>query len=600
MPGIEELLRRRAEMLEQIDREILAGHTKPLTLLFTDIVGSTQYYERMGDIAGRQMVQAHNDLLFPLIEGAGGRVIKTIGDSIMASFEDPTRAVQCAIQMQEAIRAYNAEASVAQVFHVRMGLHHGRAVVDERDLFGDMVNTAARVEARAEGDEILVSGAVQEMLADSGIPLVLLGEDSVKGKEVKVRFHLVNWQGRAEEEVRSKWEGRRQQGAPGRQRVAEGQEPAARTTAGGIRIVRRPDPQREVEAQKAPPGRGNPYLNRVMIPRPEMFFGREAMVRRIMNRIAGESTQSISLVGERRIGKSSLLNHLRAARTRVSHLTQPDSCLFLLIDFQQARTLDQEQFFTVVFAEARRQLGGIVELEARADDEGMRLLCEAVSAAGLKLVFLFDEFECVTKNERLRPEFYSFLRSLANTWSVGFITASGRDLKDMCASHEISDSPFFNIFSVLRVGLLGREEGLALIVGPSAARGIPLAPVADEILGQAGLHPFFLQIACSAWYEHLEAEGKSAEELAGKPVPREIADAFREEARPHFEFVLENLGSEEKSAFAACVRDGRVDCGAPGAPLLEKKGYLAREGEDLVPFSLEFARFLTQHIDGLK
>ena len=600
MAGIEELLRRRTAMLEQIDREILAGHTKPLTLLFTDIVGSTQYYERMGDIAGRQMVQTHNDLLFPLIEGAGGRVIKTIGDSIMASFEDPARAVRCAIQMQEAIRAHNVAASVAHVFHVRMGLHHGRAVVDERDLFGDMVNTAARVEARAEGDEILVSGAVQGMLAGSGIPLVFLGEESVKGKEEKVRFHLVNWQGRAEEEIRSKWGVRGQQGTVGVRTAAEGQEPAARKTAGGIRIVRRPDPGKELEAQKPLPGRGNPYLNRVMIPRPEMFFGREALVKRIMGRLSGESTQSISLVGERRIGKSSLLNYLRSARTRVSHLAQPDSCLFLLIDFQQARSLDQEQFFAVMFAEARRQLGGIVELEARADDEGMRLLCEAVSAAGLKLVFLFDEFECVTKNERLRPEFYSFLRSLANTWSVGFITASGRDLKDMCASHEISDSPFFNIFSVLRVGLLGREEGLALIVGPSAARGIPLAPVAETILGQGGLHPFFLQIACSAWYEHLEAEGKSAEELAGKPVPREIADAFREEARPHFEFILENLGTEEKSAFAACVRDGRVDPEAPGAALLEKKGYLARSEDNLVPFSGEFTRFLSGHLDRLK
>ena len=594
MAGIEELLRRRTAMLEQIDREILAGHTKPLTLLFTDIVGSTQYYERMGDIAGRQMVQTHNDLLFPLIEGAGGRVIKTIGDSIMASFEDPARAVRCAIQMQEAIRAHNAAASVAHVFHVRMGLHHGRAVVDERDLFGDMVNTAARVEARAEGDEILVSGAVQEMLADSGIPLVFLGEDLVKGKEVKVRFHLVNWQGRGEEEIRSKWEGRRQQAAAG------GQEPAARKTAGGIRIVRRPDPGKELEAQKVLPGRGNPYLNRVMVPRPEMFFGREALVKRIMGRLSGESTQSISLVGERRIGKSSLLNYLRAARTRVSHLAQPDSCLFLLIDFQQARSLDQEQFFAVVFAEARRQLGGIVELEACADDEGMRLLCEAVSAAGLKLVFLFDEFECVTKNERLRPEFYSFLRSLANTWSVGFITASGRDLKDMCASHQISDSPFFNIFSVLRVGLLGGEEGLALIVGPSAARGIPLASVAETILGQGGLHPFFLQIACSAWYEHLEAEGTSAEEFAGKPVPREIADAFREEARPHFEFILENLASEEKAALAACLRDGRVRLEELGAELLEKKGYLARSEDGLVPFSGEFTKFLSQHIDLLK
>ena len=172
----------------------------------------------------------------------------------------------------------------------------------------------------------------------------------------------------------------------------------------------------------------------------------------------------------------------------------------------------------------------------------------------MKLVFLFDEFECVTKNERLRPEFYSFLRSLANTWSVGFITASGRDLKDMCASHDISDSPFFNIFSVLCVGLLG-------VVRPPGVR---------------------------------REEGRGAR---GKALPREIAEAFREEARPHFEFILENLAAEKKAALARCLRDGRVGSDAPGAALLEKKGYLARSEDGLVPFSGEFAPFLSRNVD---
>jgi hypothetical protein len=124
--------------------------------------------------------------------------------------------------------------------------------------------------------------------------------------------------------------------------------------------------------------------------------------------------------------------------------------------------------------------------------------------------------------------------------------------------------------------------------------------VAETILGQSGLHPFFLQIACSAWYEHLEAEGKSAEELSGKPVPREIVDAFRDEARPHFEFIVENLGNEEKAALAVCIRDGRVAPDDPGASLLEKKGYLARSEDGFVPFSGEFERFLSQHIDRLR
>jgi class 3 adenylate cyclase len=66
---------KREELLEEIDREILKSHTREVILLFTDIVGSTRFYEQWGDIAGRQMVQAHNDLLFPIIAGHDGRII---------------------------------------------------------------------------------------------------------------------------------------------------------------------------------------------------------------------------------------------------------------------------------------------------------------------------------------------------------------------------------------------------------------------------------------------------------------------------------------------------------------------------------------------
>ena len=83
-------------------------------------------------------------------------------------------------------------------------------------------------------------------------------------------------------------------------------------------------------------------------------------------------------------------------------------------------------------------------------------------------------------------------------------------------------------------------------------------------------------------------------------MPREIAEAFREEARPHSEFILENLAANEKAALATCLRDGRVDPEAPGAAPLEKKGYLARSEDGLVPFSGEFARFLSRNVDRLK
>jgi class 3 adenylate cyclase len=592
MPGIEDLLRRRSELLEEIDREILRSHTREVTLLFTDIVGSTRFYERMGDIAGRQMVQAHNDLLFPIVESHAGRVIKTIGDSIMASFDEPARALACTIVMQRAIARHNAEASEALRFRVRMGLHFGTAVVDERDVFGDTVNTAARVESRADGDEIIVSGAVRER-ADAGVPLVFLGAETVKGKEQAVDLYVVDWQGRGEREIVAAWKAR--------QKPAEDVPAAAGGgTARGPRVVLEavPELRAELESLKPPSVRGNPYLNRVMIPHPAQFIGRRALVRRIMGRFAASRPQSLSLVGERRIGKSSLLNFLRSPVARSESLEAPEGCRFAFVDFQQLRALEPDRLLSLVFDALRRQAG--MTIEGDEDFDLMRRVGEAVAAAGARLVFLFDEFEAVTKNQVIGPEFYASLRSLANGLPVSFVCASGRELKDLCANREISDSPFFNIFTTMHVGLLEKADAAELIAGPSEVRGISLAPLATRILAMGGRYPFFLQMACSAWYEHLEAEGLGAEDLASKATPRAVTDVFREEAHPHFEFVMENLPEAEAASLRAAVDGARPDPEDPTARSLERKGYLAREGDDLVPFSEEFARFVKGSAPGAR
>jgi class 3 adenylate cyclase len=84
----------------------------------------------------------------------------------MAAFEDLSRAIACAVALQRAIEARERGAFGAAGFRVRMGLHRGTAVVDERDLFGNVVNTAARVVALAEGEEILLSEEVRERAGD--------------------------------------------------------------------------------------------------------------------------------------------------------------------------------------------------------------------------------------------------------------------------------------------------------------------------------------------------------------------------------------------------------------------------------------------------
>jgi class 3 adenylate cyclase len=584
---LEDLLRKRKQALEDWDRKI-ATFAKSVTLLFTDIVGSTEFFETAGDIAGRQMIQTHNDLLFPIIEDHGGKVIKTIGDAIMASFDDPGRAVQSCVRMQEALLSHNSQIQERERIRVRMGLHFGQAVMDERDLFGDMVNTAARVEAKANGEEILISGELKEQLSAAGAPLVFLGSETVKGKKRKIDFYLVNWNNREEEQLLASWKDRH-----GKVSTAAG--PQGINGAPAIhkqRVILKGnlDLKQAAKEQGEPKQKGNPYLNRVMIPHPSMFFGRNAVVKRIASRICAQRPQSVSIVGERRIGKSSLLNYLYNPRTRLQVMEEADRYICLFIDFQQLRTIDEGQFLQLIYGELKKTLKDQIELELSPDNEGMRFLCEQINQADYKLVMLFDEFESVTKNERIGAQFYSFLRSLANNFPVAFITASGRNLKDMCVSHEIADSPFFNVFAVQHLGLFRRSTAETLISEPSAAAGISLEPVNSQILACGGLYPFFLQMACSAWFEFLESEELQAEEFRGHETPREVLDIFREEAGPHFEYVLETLPKEEIEALKAVLTGKSPEPAA--AESLERKGYLQpAEGEVFLAFSQEFHRF---------
>ncbi|MBN1797371.1 MAG: hypothetical protein JW822_02260 [Spirochaetales bacterium] len=588
MGNIEELLRKRKELLEEIDEEIKKSYTRPVALMFTDIVGSTEYFEKKGDIAGRQMIQTHNDILFPIIKDHGGKVIKTIGDSIMASFDNPLQGVTSAVKMQKALALFNKGKPADEKIKVRMGLHFGQAVVDEKDLFGDVVNTSARVEAKANADEIVISSSLKKQIASTDLPLVFLGSDFVKGKKQRIDFFLINWNNREQEEIARSWKERIQI------KVSVEKQGTAKTK---IIIKRNMDFKKMAALVKPLKKKGNPYLNRVMLPHPEMFYGRKGLVKRVVTRLTGQRPQSISLVGERRIGKSSLLNFLNFPATRINLMEDPEQYIQLFIDFQQLRTINESEFIAVIFKELVKQLGDNITIQLPPNFDGMRMLCEKIAEAGFKFIMFFDEFESVTKNEKIGPEFYSFFRSLANNYPVAFVTASGRNLKDMCVTHEISDSPFFNIFAVQNVGLFKENEAYALITEPSAENGLPLAPLKKDIMEHGGLYPFFLQILCSAWFEYLEIEGLSAEEMVDKKMPKDVVDMFREEAEPHFEYVLETFHKQEIHILKTILSGGKPDPQSVYTELLEKKGYIVcGEQEEYKPFSVQFELFLKRRL----
>ncbi len=134
-----------------------------LTFLFTDLKGSTELYQRVGDLAAFDLVRAHFVLLHEIVAGESGAIVKTIGDAVMATFPTPDRALAAALRMRQAMRGLNDERGRDDLL-LKIGIHEGPclAVVlnDRQDYFGQTVNIAARVQGLADSQGILTTGAV--------------------------------------------------------------------------------------------------------------------------------------------------------------------------------------------------------------------------------------------------------------------------------------------------------------------------------------------------------------------------------------------------------------------------------------------------------
>ncbi len=134
-----------------------------LTFLFTDLKGSTELYERVGDLVAFDLVKAHFRVLNEIVASEAGAIVKTIGDAVMATFPTPNRAVSAALRMREAMRDLN-DGHNREDLLLKIGIHEGPclAVVlnDRQDYFGTTVNIAARVQGLADSRAILATRSV--------------------------------------------------------------------------------------------------------------------------------------------------------------------------------------------------------------------------------------------------------------------------------------------------------------------------------------------------------------------------------------------------------------------------------------------------------
>jgi len=143
------------------------------TVLFTDIVESTQLAANLGDVGWRDLLEEHHKAVRRELEIYRGKEIKTTGDGFHATFDGPARGVQCSFSIREATRQLGLS--------LRLGLHTGECEIRDDSLEGLAIHIAARVSAKAGRDEILVSRTVKDLVAGSGIVFEDFGSHTLKG-----------------------------------------------------------------------------------------------------------------------------------------------------------------------------------------------------------------------------------------------------------------------------------------------------------------------------------------------------------------------------------------------------------------------------------
>jgi adenylate cyclase len=167
---------------------------RPRGILLVDISGSTQLYEQLGDALALARVETCLRLLQRVVEEYDGRVVKTMGDGVMADFAETERALQAARRMQ--LRIFEQRALGGPTLGIHVGCHWGPAIESGGDLYGDAINVAARVAGLAKVGQIIVTQDAVAQVASRALQekIRLLDRVAVKGKREPLEIHELVWQ----------------------------------------------------------------------------------------------------------------------------------------------------------------------------------------------------------------------------------------------------------------------------------------------------------------------------------------------------------------------------------------------------------------------
>ena len=182
------------EKKETGESTIKSNSIRKIAVLFTDIVGSSRFFKSHGNMAGLNMLRKHHRMVPPIIEEHNGVVVKFLGDSVLAYFSEPVEALKSAIRIQKLFLDYNKEKEPDSQIHIKIAVHYGEGIIDKGDIYGDVVNVAAKLIEMVNGDEVHISEAVYKEVKNlSPIIFESINVQDGSGLLNGIKRYVVKW-----------------------------------------------------------------------------------------------------------------------------------------------------------------------------------------------------------------------------------------------------------------------------------------------------------------------------------------------------------------------------------------------------------------------
>ena len=308
----------------------------------------------------------------------------------------------------------------------------------------------------------------------------------------------------------------------------------------------------------------NPYIYSGALAGREGFYNRVSETMSVTERITTDRPQSVSIVGGAKSGKTALIDYLNDEAVRAEYLDDPRPYVFLRLDLGAAPPDSPETFFAQIAA-AWADSG---EPEMKASGDGFSKAVKQLMASGRSLVLFCDDFGTVTRNSRFPVEFFSFLRSAANSSDVGYVMTSSAPLQELCHTQAIEDSPFFNIFTTVNLEPFKPEDARRLVAESAERAGQPFGEQVEWILALAGGSPYLLQLTAHCAYADPDLKRDKLAEVAYMEAEDYLGELWKSQFSPAERDVLSAVQAKKRieSRLVYAAED------------LEHQGYL-RQGD---------------------